>query len=232
MKFRGKNYKNEVSKIEKGKLYTKEEAVKLIKEVSNTKFDATVEVAMNLNLDVKKADQQLRGAIVLPKGTGKTARVLVIAKGDQAKEAKEAGADYVGDADMIEKIQKENWFEFDTMIATPEMMPLLGKIGKILGPKGLMPNPKTGTVTMNVKGAVNDAKAGKLEYRTDSYGNVHGIIGKVSFKEEDLLENLNAFVKTILRAKPQTAKGQYVKSISISATMSPSVKIDQNSFDN
>ena len=232
MKFRGKNYKNEVSKIEKGKLYTKEEAVKLIKEVSNTKFDATVEVAMNLNLNVKKADQQLRGAIVLPKGTGKTARVLVIAKGDQAKEAKEAGADYVGDADMIEKIQKENWFEFDTMIATPEMMPLLGKIGKILGPKGLMPNPKTGTVTMNVKGAVNDAKAGKLEYRTDSYGNVHGIIGKVSFKEEDLLENLNAFVKTILRAKPQTAKGQYVKSISISATMSPSVKIDQNSFDN
>ena len=232
MKFRGKNYKNEASKIEKGKLYTKEEAVKLIKEVSNTKFDATVEVAMNLNLNVKKADQQLRGAIVLPKGTGKTARVLVIAKGDQAKEAKEAGADYVGDADMIEKIQKENWFEFDTMIATPEMMPLLGKIGKILGPKGLMPNPKTGTVTMNVKGAVEDAKAGKLEYRTDSYGNVHGIIGKASFSDADLLENLNAFVKTILRAKPQTAKGQYVKSISLSATMSPSVKVDQNSFDN
>ena len=232
MKFRGKNYKNEVSKIEKGKLYTKEEAVKLIKEVSNVKFDATVEVAMNLNLNVKKADQQLRGAIVLPKGTGKSAKVLVIAKGDQAKEAKEAGADYVGDMDMIEKIQKENWFEFDTMIATPDMMPALGKIGKILGPKGLMPNPKTGTVTMNVKGAVEDAKAGKLEYRTDSYGNVHGIIGKVSFSEADLLENLNAFVKTILRAKPQTAKGQYVKSVSISATMSPSVKIDQNSFDN
>ena len=232
MKFRGKNYKNEVSKIEKGKLYTKEEAVKLIKEVSNTKFDATVEVAMNLNLDVKKADQQLRGAIVLPKGTGKTARVLVIAKGDQAKAAKAAGADYVGDVDMIEKIQKENWFEFDTMIATPDMMPALGKIGKILGPKGLMPNPKTGTVTMNVKGAVEDAKAGKLEYRTDSYGNIHGVIGKVSFKEADLLENLNAFVKTILRVKPQTVKGQYVKSISISSTMSPSVRIDQNSFDN
>ena len=133
---------------------------------------------------------------------------------------------------MIEKIQKENWFEFDTMIATPDMMPALGKIGKILGPKGLMPNPKTGTVTMNVKQAVEDAKAGKLEYRTDSYGNVHGIIGKVSFNEADLLENLNAFVKTILRAKPQTAKGQYVKSISLSATMSPSVRIDQNSFDN
>ena len=232
MKFRGKNYKNEASKIEKGKLYTKEEAVKLIKEVSNTKFDATVEVAMNLNLNVKKADQQLRGAIVLPKGTGKSAKVLVIAKGDQAKAAKEAGADYVGEADMIEKIQKENWFEFDTLIATPDMMPALGKIGKILGPKGLMPNPKTGTVTMNVKQAVEDAKAGKLEYRTDSYGNVHGIIGKVSFSDEDLLENLNAFVKTILRAKPQTAKGTYVKSISLSATMSPAVRIDQNSFDN
>ncbi len=232
MKFRGKNYKNEASKIEKGKLYTKEEAVKLIKEVSNTKFDATVEVAMNLNLNVKKADQQLRGAIVLPKGTGKSARVLVIAKGDGAKAAKEAGADYVGEADMIEKIQKENWFDFDTLIATPDMMPALGKIGKILGPKGLMPNPKTGTVTMNVKQAVEDAKAGKLEYRTDSYGNVHGIIGKVSFSEADLLENLNAFVKTILRAKPQTAKGTYVKSISLSATMSPAVKVDQNSFDN
>ncbi len=232
MKFRGKNYKNEASKIEKGKLYTAEEAVKLIKEVSNTKFDATVEVAMNLNLDVKKADQQLRGAIVLPKGTGKTAKVLVIAKGDKAKEAQTAGADFVGELDMIEKIQKENWFEFDTMIATPDMMPALGKIGKLLGPKGLMPNPKTGTVTMNIKGAVEDAKAGKLEYRTDSYGNIHGIIGKVSFSDTDLLENLNAFVKTILRAKPQSAKGQYVKSISISATMSPSVRIDQNSFDN
>ena len=187
---------------------------------------------MNLNLDVKKADQQLRGAIVLPRGTGKDAKVLVIAKGDAAKEAKEAGADYVGDADMIEKIQKENWLSFDTLIATPEMMPLLGKIGKILGPKGLMPNPKTGTVTTNVKGAVEDAKAGKLEYRTDSYGNVHGIIGKVSFDDKDLIENLDAFVKTILKAKPQTAKGTYVKSISICATMTPSVKIDQNSFDN
>ena len=232
MKFRGKNYKSVASKIEKGKLYSKEEAVDLIKEISNTKFDATVEVAMNLNLDVKKADQQLRGALVLPKGTGKDVRVLVIAKGEGAKEAKDAGANYVGDADMIEKIQKENWFEFDTLIATPEMMPLLGKIGKILGPKGLMPNPKTGTVTTNVKGAVEDAKAGKLEYRTDSYGNIHGIIGKVSFDSKDLIENLDAFVKTIMKAKPVTAKGQYVKSISISATMSPAVRIDQNSFEN
>ena len=232
MKFRGKSYKTQVSKIEKNKLYTEEEAIKLVKEVSNVKFDATIEVAMNLNLDVKKADQQLRGAIVLPKGTGKDAKVLVIAKGDSAKEAVDAGADFVGDADMIEKIQKENWFEFDTLIATPEMMPLLGKIGKILGPKGLMPNPKTGTVTTNVKQAVLDAKAGKLEYRTDSYGNVHGIIGKVSFSDEDLKENLDAFVKTIIKAKPQAAKGTYVKSISICSTMSPAVRIYQNSFDN
>ncbi len=232
MKNRGKSYKEQISKLDKSKLYTKEEAIKLVKEMSNVKFDATVEVAMNLNLDVKKADQQLRGAIVLPKGTGKDVRVLVIAKGDAAKEASLAGADYVGDLDMIEKIQKENWFEFDTLIATPEMMPLLGKIGKILGPKGLMPNPKTGTVTVNVKQAVLDAKAGKLEYRTDSYGNVHGIIGKVSFSDEDLMTNLDAFVKTIIKAKPQTAKGTYVKSISVCSTMSPAVKIEQNSFDN
>ena len=232
MKFRGKNYKAEVSKIEKGKLYSSEEAVKLVKEISNTKFDATVEVAMNLNLDVKKADQQLRGAITLPKGTGKVTRVLVIAKGDFAKAAKEAGADFVGDVDMLEKIEKENWFDFDVMIATPDMMPTLGKLGKILGPKGLMPNPKTGTVTTNVKQAVLDAKAGRVEYRTDSYGNIHGIIGKVSFSEADLLENLNAFVKNIMRIKPLTVKGTYVKSVSISSTMSPSVKIDQNSFVN
>ena len=232
MKNRGKSYKDQVSKVEKSKLYTKDEAIKLVKDMSNVKFDATVEVARNLNLDVKKADQQLRGAIVLPKGTGKDVRVLVVAKGDAAKDAKEAGADYVGDADMIEKIQKENWFEFDTVIATPEMMPLLGRIGKILGPKGLMPNPKTGTVTTNVKQAVLDAKAGKLEYRTDSYGNIHGIIGKVSFSDEDLMVNLDAFVKTIIKAKPQTAKGTYVKSISVCSTMSPAVRIDQNSFDN
>lgn len=231
MKNRGKNYKESVSKIEKGKLYTKEEAVKLIKEVSKTKFDSTIEVAMNLNLDVKQADQQLRGAIVLPKGTGKDVKILVIAKGDAAKAAKEAGADYVGDQDMIDKIEKENWFEFDTLIATPDMMPALGKIGKVLGPKGLMPNPKTGTVTPNPKGAVEDAKAGKLEYRTDSFGNIHGIIGKASFNEKDLVENLSAFVSTIIKAKPASVKGTYVKSISVSSTMSPSAKIDVNSFD-
>ena len=231
MKNRGKNYKTVVEKIDKTKSYSVAEAVKLVKEVSNAKFDSTVEVAMNLNLDVKKADQQLRGAITLPKGTGKTVKVLVVAKGDNAKAAKEAGADFVGDTDILEKIDKENWFDFDVMIATPDMMPVLGKLGKVLGPKGLMPNPKTGTVTTNVKQAVEESKAGRVEYRTDSYGNIHGIVGKVSFEEKDLTENLNAFVKNILRLKPSTVKGTYVKNISISSTMSPSIKLDQNSFD-
>ena len=229
---KGKKYTEATKKIEKNKLYTKEEAVKLVKETSVCNFDASVEVAMRLNLDTKKADQQLRGAVVLPKGTGKTKKVLVIAKGEAAKAAKEAGADYVGDTDMLDKITKENWFDFDVMIATPDMMPALGKIGRILGPKGLMPNPKTGTVTVDTKKAVEEVKKGRVEYRTDSYGNVHAAIGKVSFKDEDLLENLNAFVRTILRAKPTAVKGTYVKSIAISATMSPSIKIDQNSFDN
>ena len=231
MKKRGKTYKEQLAKIEKGKLYSKEEAIKLVKELSSTKFDATIEVAMNLNLDVKKADQQLRGAITLPKGTGKDTKVLVIAKGEYAKQAKEAGADYVGDTDMLEKIEKENWFDFDVMIATPDMMPSLGKLGKILGPKGLMPNPKTGTVTTNVKQAVEESKAGRVEYRTDSYGNIHGIIGKASFTDSDLLENLSTIVKTIIKIKPTTVKGNYIKSIAISSTMSPSVRIDQNSFE-
>ena len=231
MKFRGKSYKAQVSKIEKNKLYTKEEAIKLVKEVSNVKFDATIEVAMNLNLDVKKADQQLRGAIVLPKGTGKDAKVLVIAKGDSVKEAVDAGADFVGDADMIEKIQKENWFEFDTLIATPEMMPLLGKIGKILGPKGLMPNPKTGTVTMDVTKAVNEIKAGKVEYRVDKAGNVHVPIGKVSFEDQKLVENFKAIFDTILKAKPSAAKGTYVKNIAVSSTMGPGIKVASESLE-
>ena len=230
MRKRSKKYTEAFSKIEKSKVYTKEEAVKLVKETSISKFDGSVEIAMRLNLDTKKADQQLRGAIVLPKGTGKTVRVLVIAKGDNAKKAKDAGADYVGDVDMIEKIEKENWFEFDTMIATPDMMPLLGKIGRVLGPRGLMPNPKTGTVTVDVEKAINEVKAGRVEYRTDSFGNVHGIIGKVSFSEADLLENLNAFVSAILKVKPATVKGEYVKNISISSTMGPGIKVE-NSFD-
>ena len=225
---RSKKYTEALSKIEKTKVYSKEEAVKLVKETSISSFDGSVEIAMRLNLDTKKADQQLRGAIVLPKGTGKTAKVLVIAKGPKATEAKEAGADYVGDTDMLDKIEKENWFDFDTIIATPDMMPALGKLGKVLGPKGLMPNPKTGTVTMDVKKAVEDVKSGKVEYRTDSFGIIHSIIGKVSFSEEDLLANLNAFVSTILKIKPASVKGDYVKSISISSTMGPGIKVENN----
>jgi len=225
---RSKKYTEALSKIDKTKVYAKEEAIKLVKETSISSFDGSVDVAIRLNLDTKKADQQLRGAIVLPKGTGKTAKVLVIAKGPKATEAKEAGADYVGDTDMLDKIEKENWFDFDTIIATPDMMPALGKLGKVLGPKGLMPNPKTGTVTMDVKKAVEDVKSGKVEYRTDSFGIIHSIIGKVSFSEEDLLANLNAFVSTILKIKPASVKGDYVKSISISSTMGPGIKVENN----
>ena len=228
MKKRSKKYTEAMSKLERGKVYSKEEAVKLVKETSTSSFDATVEVAMRLNIDTKKADQQLRGAIVLPKGTGKSTKVLVIARGEKATQAKEAGADYVGDVDMLEKIEKENWFDFDTMIATPDMMPLLGKLGRVLGPKGLMPNPKTGTVTLDVAKAVSEVKAGRVEYRADSYGIIHGVIGKVSFSDADLLENLNAFVSAILRVKPATVKGDYVKSISIASTMGPGIKVENN----
>ena len=231
MRKRGKRYNEAVKKIEKAKLYTKEEAVKLVRETSNSKFDGTIEIAMNLNVDTKKADQQLRGAIVLPNGTGKDKKVLVIAKGDQAKAAKEAGADFVGDVDMLEKIEKENWFGFDTLIATPETMPLLGKLGRVLGPKGLMPNPKTGTVTNDVAKAISDIKAGRVEYRTDTFGNIHSIIGKASFDSKKLVENLNSFVTTILKLKPSTVKGDFVKNISISSTMGPGIKISLNSFD-
>ena len=228
MKRRSKKYTEALSKIEKNKVYTKEEAIKLVKMTSTSSFDGSVEVAMRLNLDTKKADQPLRGAIVLPKGTGKTKKVLVIAKGEKANQAKEAGADYVGDVDMLEKIEKENWFDFDTMIATPDMMPLLGKLGKVLGPKGLMPNPKTGTVTLDVVKAIEEVKAGRVEYRTDSYGNIHGIIGKVSFSDEDLLANLDAFVTHIIKLRPATVKGDYVKNISIASTMGPGIKVENN----
>lgn len=228
---KSKRYASLIEKVDKKKAYSIDEAVKLVKSTTSAKFDETVEVAMNMNLDTRKADQQLRGAVVLPNGTGKSQTVLVLAKGDQAKAAKEAGADYVGDIDMIEKIEKENWFSYDVIIATPEMMPMLGKIGKLLGPKGLMPNPKTGTVTMDVKKAIEDTKKGKVEYRTDSFGNIHGIIGKASFDDKKLSENLVAFVSAILKLKPASVKGNYIKNISISSTMGPGVKLDLNSFD-
>ena len=229
---KSKRHTANLEQVEKNKLYTKEEAIKLIKSTSNLKFDSTVEVAMNLNLDVKKADQQLRGAIVLPHGTGKSKKILVLAKGEQAKAATTAGADFVGDLDLINKIETENWFDYDVIIATPEMMPALGKIGKLLGPKGLMPNPKTGTVTIDVAKAVEETKKGKVNYRTDSHGNIHGIIGKVSFDEEKLVENLKYFVESIIKVKPTTVKGTYIKNISVSSTMGPGIKIDTNSFDN
>ena len=228
---KGKKYLEAVSKVDKTRVYTLDEAVKLVKETSVSKFDGSVEIAMRLNLDTRKSDQQLRGAIDLPNGTGKEKKVLVIAKGDNAKAAKEAGADYVGDTDMLEKIEKENWLDFDVMIATPDMMPLLGKLGKVLGPKGLMPNPKTGTVTTDVKKAVSDVKKGRVEYKTDSYGNVHALVGKVSFTEEALMENIKAFVAVILKSKPSVVKGVYVKNVALSTTMGPGIKLDINSFD-
>ena len=228
---KSKRYASLIQNVDKNKMYDYKEAIKIVKETSNLKFDSTIEVAMNLNLDTKKADQQLRGAIALPNGTGKTKKILVLAKGEQARMAKEAGADYVGDTDMIEKMEKENWFPFDVIVATPEMMPLLGKIGKILGPKGLMPNPKTGTVTTDVAKAIEETKKGKVNYRTDSYGNVHGIFGKTSFEDTKLVENLKAFIDVILKSKPSTAKGNYVKNISISSTMGPGIKIDLTSVD-
>ena len=229
---RGKKYNEALTKIDKTKAYTVEEAVSLVKTLKVANFDETVELSIRLNLDTKKADQQLRGATVLPNGIGKTKKVLVIAKGAKATEAKDAGADYVGDVDMIEKIEKENWFDFDTMIATPDMMPALGKIGRVLGPRGLMPNPKTGTVTMDVKKAIEDVKKGRVEYRADAYGNVAVLVGKVSFDETKLVENIKSFVSLIQKVKPSTVKGKYILNVSISSTMSPGIKVDTASFEN
>jgi large subunit ribosomal protein L1 len=229
---RGKKYLEAASKIEKGKAYSLEEAVKLLNETKVAKFDESVELVLKLNLDTKKADQQLRGATVLPNGIGKTKKVLVIARGVKATEAKEAGADYVGDTDMIDKIANENWFDFDTMIATPDMMPALGKIGRVLGPRGLMPNPKTGTVTMDVKKAVEDVKKGRVEYRTDSYGNVAVLVGKVSFDDEKLVENIRSFVSLITKTKPSTVKGKYIQNVAVATTMGPGIKVDPSSFEN
>lgn len=229
---KGKKFVEASKKVDKKLEYSKEEAIKLAKETSITKFDATIEVAFKLNVDPKKADQQLRGSLVLPNGTGKSKRVLVIAKGEQAEAAKKAKADFVGDTDMIEKIEKENFFDYDVIVATPEMMPALAKVGKVLGPKGLMPNPKTGTVTTNVAAAIDDIKKGMVEYKTDSFGNVHTIVGKASFDDKKLVENLTYVFNSISKAKPQTVKGTFIQNITVSSTMGPGIKVDKNSFDN
>ena len=225
MKKFGRKYVEASKKLDKNTSYSVSEAIHLAKETSVTNFDGTVDFAMKLNVDPKKADQQLRGSLVLPNGTGKTKRVLVIAKGAQAEAAKAAGALYVGEKDMIEKIQKENWFEFDVLITTPDMMGLIGRMGKILGPKGLMPNPKSGTVTMDVTKAVHDVKAGKVEYRVDKQAVVHVIFGKKSFGKDKLVENATTVMDAIIKAKPASAKGTYLKSVAIATTMGPGIKV-------
>lgn len=226
---KSKKMQEALKKVDATKAYSVEEAVALAKDTNIAKFDATVEVAYKLNVDPKKADQQIRGAVVLPNGTGKTQTVLVFAKGEKAKEAEAAGADFVGDDDMVAKIQG-GWFDFDVVVATPDMMATVGKLGRVLGPKGLMPNPKTGTVTMDVTKAVEEVKAGKVTYRVDKAGNIHVPIGKVSFDNEKLVENLNTINDVLLKAKPSTAKGQYIKNISVTTTFGPGIHVDQASF--
>ncbi|MFA5470541.1 MAG: 50S ribosomal protein L1 [Acholeplasmataceae bacterium] len=221
---RGKKYLDAAKLIDKNQKYAIEEAVDLVKKTSFVKFDATVEAAFRLNLDPRKAEQNLRGAIVLPHGTGKVSRVAVIAQGEKAKEAEAAGADFVGDADLIQKIAG-GWFDFDVMVATPDMMAQLGKLGRVLGPKGLMPNPKTGTVTMDVTKAVNEIKNGKIEYRVDKVGNIHAPIGRVSFDNDKLIENFKVLYNTLARLKPATVKGVYMKNVTITSSMAPGVKV-------
>lgn len=221
---KGKKYVEAKALIEKGKAYSIEEAIELVKKTSTVKFDATVDVAFKLGLDTRHADQQLRGAVVLPNGTGKSKKVLVVAQGAKAEEAKAAGADVVGENEILEEIKK-GWLDFEVMIATPDMMAELGKLGRILGPKGLMPNPKTGTVTMDVAKAVNEVKAGKVTYRTDKQGNVHVTIGKVSFDVEKLVENYTTIYDVLVKAKPASAKGVYMRNIAVSSTMGPSIKV-------
>ncbi|MBQ0041638.1 MAG: 50S ribosomal protein L1 [Clostridiales bacterium] len=223
---RSKRYAALSEKFDKHELVDVEAAVKTIKGFDNAKFDETVEMHFRLGVDGRHADQQVRGAMVLPHGTGKTKKVLVFAKGPKAEEAKAAGADYVGAEDMAEKIQKEGWFDFDAVVATPDMMGVVGRLGKVLGPKGMMPNPKSGTVTMDLNKALEDIKAGKVEYRLDKANIIHCVIGKKSFTEQQLVENANALIAAIAKAKPAAAKGQYFKSISMAATMSPGVKIN------
>lgn len=222
---KGKKYQAALEKVDRTNLYSADDAIALAKEIDYANFDATVEVSYNLNIDVKKADQQIRGAMVLPHGTGKTQTVVVIASGDKAKEAEEAGADYVGDAELINKIN-DGWLDFDVMVATPDMMGQVGRLGRVLGPKGLMPNPKTGTVTQDVTKAVNNIKAGQVTYRADKAGIVNVPIGKVSFEDDKLKDNLNALHDQIVRLKPASAKGKYITSMTLSTTFGPGIKLD------
>ena len=224
--FKGKKYQESAKLIDRTKLYDTNEAIGLVCQTSKAKFDETIEIHIRLGVDSRHADQQVRGAVVLPHGTGKTVRTLVFAKGEKADLARAAGADYVGDLDMVQKIQTENWFEFDVVIASPDMMGVIGRLGKVLGPKGLMPNPKAGTVTPDVAKAVTEAKAGKIEYRLDKTNIIHCPIGKASFGPEKLAENFNTLVGAVIKAKPAAAKGQYVKSCVVASTMGPGVKIN------
>ncbi|MBR1781545.1 MAG: 50S ribosomal protein L1 [Oscillospiraceae bacterium] len=224
--FKGKKYQNSAKLIEKGVVYDPTDAMALVVKTATAKFDETVELHVKLGVDSRHADQQVRGAIVLPNGTGKSVRVLVFAKGDKADAARAAGADYVGDMDLVEKIQKENWFDFDVVVATPDMMGVVGRLGKLLGPKGLMPSPKSGTVTPDAAKAVLDAKAGKVEYRLYKTNIIHCPIGKVSFGPEKLQENFDALIGAIIKAKPAAAKGQYVRSCTLATTMGPGVKVN------
>ena len=224
---RGKRYQEAEKLVDRTKLYSAKEALELIEKMPKPKFDETVELHVKLGVDSKQADQQVRGTTVLPNGTGKTQRVLVFAKGPKAEEAKKAGADFVGAEELIPKIEKENWFDYDVIVATPDMMGVVGRLGKILGPKGLMPNPKSGTVTMDVTKAINDIKSGKVEYRLDKTNIIHLGFGKVSFGTAKLLENYETIMNAIIKAKPAAAKGQYIKSVAISTTMGPSMYIDQ-----
>ncbi|API92359.1 50S ribosomal protein L1 [Virgibacillus pantothenticus] len=226
---KGKKHQEALKLVDRTKAYEVSEAIALVKEAAKANFDETVEAAFRLGVDPKKADQQIRGAMVLPNGTGKTQRVLVFAKGEKAKEAEAAGADYVGDADYINKIN-QGWFDFDVVVATPDMMAEVGKLGRVLGPKGLMPNPKTGTVTFDVEKAIQDVKAGKVEYRVDKSSNIHVPIGKVSFDNEKLIENFVAITETLVKAKPQAAKGTYMKNASVSSTMGPGIRVDVSSI--
>ena len=223
---KGKNYVESAKLIDRAKQYDVNEAIDTMLKTAKAKFDETVEIHIKLGVDSRHADQQVRGAIVLPHGTGKTTRVLVFAKGPKADEARAASADYVGDMDMVEKIQKENWFDFEVVIATPDMMGVVGRLGKVLGPKGLMPNPKAGTVTMNVEQAIKDSKAGRIEYRLDKTNIIHCPLGKVSFGAEKIEDNFNALMTAVLKAKPAAAKGQYVRSCVVASTMGPGVKVN------